>query len=254
MNNTITVPAFDYAAAPYPVRADIVAANRLAWDRLAAPGNWWSGAERVAIAAEVRNAATCRLCQTRLKEEVDASAAGHDHAGALPPAAVEAVHRISSEPARLRRDWYEDLLRAGLSDAQYVEIVGIVVTVICIDAFHRGLGLALEPLPGPRPGAPSRYRPATAMASDQAWVPMISKAASMGTAEADLYPGAHTGNVITAMSLVPDMVRLLNDTHTAHYVDFAKAGMAGAAPGWTLRRPQIELIATRTSVLNHCRY
>lgn len=254
MNGSAT-RAFDYSTAPFPVRADIVSANRLAWDRIAGPGTWWSGAERIAIAAETRNAENCRPCQARRAgQAVTASDVSHDHHGALPPAAIEAVHRISSEPSRLRRDWYEGLLGAGLSDGQYVEIVGIVVTVVCIDAFHRALAWPLEPLPEPKPGAPSGYRPATAAPSDQAWVPMIGKAASLGTAEADLYPGAHTGNVITAMSLVPDMVRLLNDTHTAHYVDFAKAGMAGAAPGWALRRPQIELIATRVSALNHCRY
>ena len=246
---------FDYTGTPYPVRNDIVAANRLAWDRIAGPGNWWSGAERIAIAEEVRRTDSCRLCAERKAGQAPAGThAEHDHTGRLPPPAVEAIHRIATDPAYLRRDWYEGLLGDGFTDAHYVEIVGIAVTVVCIDAFHRALNLPLEPLPPARPGAPSGYRPATAILSDQAWVPMIGKAASLGTPEADLYPGAHTGNVITAMSLAPDMVRLLNDTHTAHYVDFATAGMAGPAPGWSLSRPQIELIATRVSVLNRCHY
>ena len=54
-----------YAAAPVPVRDDLLAAHRRAWQRLARAGNWWTGAERVAIAAEVRHAWQCSLCQAR---------------------------------------------------------------------------------------------------------------------------------------------------------------------------------------------
>ena len=36
------------------IRGDLLAARERAWRRLAAAGTWWSGAERVAIAAELR--------------------------------------------------------------------------------------------------------------------------------------------------------------------------------------------------------
>ncbi len=57
--------AIGYANALVPVRDDLVAAHRRAWERLARPGTWWSGAERVAIAADVRSAAECALCRDR---------------------------------------------------------------------------------------------------------------------------------------------------------------------------------------------
>lgn len=54
-----------YASGPVPVRADLLEAHRQVWDKLAEPGTWWTGAERVAIAAETRNARQCKLCQER---------------------------------------------------------------------------------------------------------------------------------------------------------------------------------------------
>ena len=48
--------AIHYDDAPYPVRSDITASHRRSWERLAKAGTWWSGAERVAIATEVRDA------------------------------------------------------------------------------------------------------------------------------------------------------------------------------------------------------
>ncbi len=246
--------AFAYKESPFPIRSDIQKANRVAWDAIANPGNWWSGAERVAIADEVRRADRCSLCAKRKAALSPYVIEGeHDHGGLLPALAVEVIHRITSDPARLTRSWYEQLLTDGFTDAHYVEIIGVIVTVVCIDAIHRALGLPLEPLLEPQPGVPSHYRPASAVLSNQAWVPMISGPASQGTAEADLYPSGRTGNVISAMSLVPDAVRLLNATQKAHYVDLANVGFIGSG-GRALSRPQIELIAARVSALNDCFY
>lgn len=38
-----------------PIRIGLARELDRAWARLAAPGTWWNGAERLAIAAEVRN-------------------------------------------------------------------------------------------------------------------------------------------------------------------------------------------------------
>ena len=71
-----------------------------AWHRLARAGTWWTGAERVAIAAEVRNAARCRACHERKSALSPAAVtAPHDSVSALRPAALDAVHRITRAPA-----------------------------------------------------------------------------------------------------------------------------------------------------------
>lgn len=45
---------FDYAAAGHAVPPEIVAAHRGAWARLASPGSWWTGPQRVAAARLAR--------------------------------------------------------------------------------------------------------------------------------------------------------------------------------------------------------
>ena len=159
-----------YSAALVPVRDDFAAAHRRFWKRLASPGAWWTGAERVAIAAEVRQARHCALCQARRDALTPAAVEGeHDHGGALSEAAVEVIHRVVTDPGRLSRKWCQETLAAGSSAEQYVEIIGTLVAMVSIDSFCRALGVPLHPLPEPQPGAPSYYRPPGAMQED-AWV------------------------------------------------------------------------------------
>ncbi len=242
---------FDYTASSASVSDELVAVHRAFWENLANPGSWWTGAERVAIAAETRRARACSLCRKRREGLSPASVQGeHDHLGALGPAAVDAVHRISTDPGRLTRAWYEQTLAAGLTDAQYVELLSVLVFVISIDNFNRALGVPLEPLPEARAGGPSRYRPKTAR-MDGAYVPMIPASDATG-AEADLWNKNQTANVIRALSLVPDAVRMLKKLSSAHYIPFEEV----VNPRFRrhLDRSQIELIAGRVSVLNECFY
>jgi alkylhydroperoxidase family enzyme len=242
---------FSYAEAPVAVRADLPEAHRRAWRRLAAPGTWWTGEERVAIAAETRNAARCGLCGRRKAALSPHTVEGeHDGLGALPEAAVEVIHRVVTDPGRLSRAWFEKTLASGLSDAQYVEIVGVVVTVVSIDSFCRALGVPAETLPEPEPGEPSRRRPPAARPNG-AWVAMIPQGREAGP-DADLYGAGRAVNVIRAMSLVPDEVRGLKDLNAVHYL--ATDRMMDLRAGCALDRAQMELIAGRVSALNECFY
>ncbi len=242
-----------YSHAPVPVREDLPAAHRRAWRRLAEAGSWWTGSERVAIAAEVRSAARCGLCAER-KAALSPYAIAGEHAsvGALPPHVLDAVHRITTDPGRLTRKWFDALMASGLADGPYVEAVGIITTVVSIDSFCRGLGLPPHPLPEPAPGAPSRYRPPSAR-HEGAWVPTIPSRAATG-AEADLYRGfpGPVPNVIRALSLVPDAVRTLKDLGAAHYLP--PADMIDLTRGRSIDRAQMELIAGRVSALRECFY
>jgi hypothetical protein len=246
------MPDISYHTALVPVRDDFAAAHARFWTRLAAPGAWWTGAERVAIAAEVRHARHCVLCQTRQQALTPAAVTGpHDHLGVLPDAAVDVIHRVVTDPGRLSRKWYQATIDAGLSAEQYVELLGTLVATVSIDSFCRGIGVPLHPLPVPQPGAPSQYRPPGAVQED-AWVPMIPVERAIG-AEADLYGGQAVGNVIRAMSLVPDEVRTLCDLSAAHYLPMGQVRDPSATMG-TLSRMQMELIAGRVSALRQCFY
>jgi hypothetical protein len=83
-------------------------------------------------------------------------------------------------------------------------------------------------------------------------VPMIPADRATG-AEADLYGGRAVGNVICAMSLVPDEVRTLHDLSAAHYLPMGQVLDPSASSG-TLNRMQMELIAGRVSALRQCFY
>jgi len=240
-----------YADACVPVREDIPASHRRAWSRLARPGAWWSGSERVAVAAEVRNASKCPLCAERKTAPSPNSVEGkHATLGALPDAAVEVIHRVTTDPGSLSKSWFDAVTSETLSDGQYVEIIGVVVTVVSIDSFCRGMGLPPNPLPAAEPGDPTRRRPEGAE-HDGAWVPMLDPS-RLAESEADLFGGSRTGNVIRALSLVPDEVRGLKDLSAAHYL--AMDDMIDLDKGRSIDRRQVELIAGRVSALNECFY
>jgi len=250
------VDPFRYSDTLFTIRDDIVAANRKTWKRIAHAGSWWTGAERIAIAAETRNARSCQLCRER-KQALSPGAVQGEHDGgittALPPAAVDTVHRIVTDQSRLSREWLETLAPAGLSDGHYVELLGVVVGVVSIDAFHGALDLPPEPLPAPIPGAPSGYRP-PGLRVDEAWVPMLGSSPS-DSAERDLFPPIpQVPNVLRAMSLVPDAVRSLNELSAAYYLDVLDIADPSASGNRAISRPQIELIAARVSALNECFY
>lgn len=244
---------FDYESVDISIRPDLARAHRHFWQRLAGPGTWWTGPERIAIARESRNALTCGLCATRSAALSPYTITGtHDHGGGLADPAVDAVHRIITDQARITRGWVEGNEAAGLSKAAYVELVGLTVAVFSIDEFHRALGLPLEPLPAPRPGEISRYRPAH-LSEDIGYVPTVPPDGAVG-AESDLWPNGRTANVVRALTLVPDALRDWKALSDAQYLSFKKMGEFGPIGGRALDRTQMELVAARVSLINQCFY
>ena len=245
--------AISYSDSKYPIRPDFAEAHNRFWESLARPGAWWTGAERIAIAREARAAPGCGLCRAAKAALSPTGVTGeHDRVSELPEPAVEAVHRIVTDAARLTRTWYRKRLESGLTDGQYVELVGIVVALASVDSFCRAMGLPLRSLPESVAGEPSGYRPAR-LATDEGWVPMVPPE-NAGTPEEDLWPSGGGGNVIRAMSLVPDAVRTLNHLSSAHYLPNRNVRRAGVDRGGALSRSQMELIAGRVSALNQCYY
>ncbi len=241
-----------YAAAPATVRDDLAAAHRRAWRRLAAPGTWWDGRERVAIAAEARHATGCAAC-AKAKAAVSPNAVtdAHDSLAELPDPVVAVIHRIRTDAARLTKRWRDQVLAGGISDGHYVELVGVIATILAVDRFTDALGMARHALPAPLPGAPSRYWPAGAKPG-AAWVPMVAPE-DVGDAERALYDGLSGANIHRALSLGPDAVVGFVDLDSVHYLpdrhlrDFGREYRA-------ISHAQIELLAGRVSAINQCVY
>ena len=229
--------AFEYADCEWPISERVREAHRRSWDRLAAPGFWWTGAERVTIAAECRRAAALE------------GGAGSE---LLPEAAVHAVQKLIVDNANLSREWCDESCAAdGMSDAHYIELLGVVVHVFSIDELHRALDIPLEPLPSPIAGAPSRRRPSGARRV-AGWLP-ITPPDALDPEDADLYDNAPiAANVLTALSLVPGNLPWLADLSHAHYLAYAEMRETGKLR--EISRAQQELIASRVSVLNECFY
>ena len=228
-----------YTDAPFPASEELSEAHRTAWRRLAESGTWWTGAERVAIADEVRRAWDCPLCLERKAAVSPYAVDGtHDSGGVLSEAAVDAVHRITTDPGRLTKGWFEKSLASGLRDGHYVEIVSVVTTVVSIDSFCQGIGIPLHALPEPIAGEPARERPEN-VGDRGAWVPMV---------------GGSLPNVLRAMSLVPPAVVQLGELSKAHYLLPELVRDPRASREGTLDRPQTELIAARVSALRECFY
>lgn len=245
---------FDYSTTAFAVPEYKAKAHRGAWEYMSRPGSWWTAEQRVAIAEASRAAQDCPLCRERKTALSPNAVSGtHEGASALPQKVVDAVHRITTDSARLTSAWVDSLLDEEFSHGHYVEMVSLIVNLISVDTLHIALGLPLEALPAPQPGAPDAYLPPGA-ALDVAWVPMIYPE-NLSEREADIYFGApQMGHVIRAMSLVPDAVRWLNSLSEAHYLPTPEVGDMAATGRLSLSRMQTELVAARTSILNDCFY
>ncbi len=239
-----------------PMRESLAREVEVGWNRLTSPGTWWSGAERLAIAAEARHAKTCKLCQQRKAALSPYTVPGeHDSTSDLPPVAIEAIHRIVTDAGRITEHWILSLIEGGempaLEETKYVEIIGIIAVLTGLDKLHQGLGLAPRDLPAPIAGEPSRQRPLGAK-RNLAYVATLAPE-DVGPEDPNPYPLHGDKNIHRGVSLVPQEVFNFFDLDVELYLkdheirDFEHDFRA-------ISHAQIELIAGRTSALNGCYY
>ena len=102
-----------------PIRNDLATALDQSWQRLSACGVWWSGEQRLAIAAEARQARTCPLCierKTSLSPHIVEG--NHTTCTGLPPVLGDVVHRVSTDAGRLTESWYKRSIEGGLHEGE----------------------------------------------------------------------------------------------------------------------------------------
>jgi hypothetical protein len=245
---------FSYDNAALAIRDDLKQVYRDYWQQLASPGNWWTGAERVAIAQETRNAVGCGYCTERKQALSPYNFPGeHQHSSALDPVAVDAVHRIITDQARITQAWIDENAAQGFSEEKYVELLGVAVAVFSIDEFNRGLGLPAEPLPQAISGEPDHYRPALATRGTGFVSMLPSKGGAIGK-ESDLWADGRGANVLRALSLVPDAVRGWFLVASGQYLSMQAMTNFSGDLGRSLNRMQMEIVAGRVSSINECFY
>lgn len=241
------------------MRSDLADAQAVAWSRLADPGTWWTAAERIAIAGEARHASGCRLCRERASALSPGSVTGaHARLGSpLSDSAVEAIHRIRSDPGRLSEAWFLRLRDMGLSEEAYVELVSVVAVVTAIDTFRRAAGMPILSFPDARAGEPSRRRPAGARAG-LGWVGTLAPE-DRSAEDPDLY-GDHPGprrrpgaNIQRGLSLVPhSMIHWWDLLETMYQSSRQMRDFGREYRG--ISHAQIGLLAARVAALNRCEY
>ena len=244
----------------HEIRADLADSHAATWRHIASPGTWWTAQERLAIAEEARLARDCALCAERKAAVSPFAVDGeHENAGRLPAAVIDVIHRIITDPGRLTQSWLTGVLDGGLEDTHYVELVAVAVFTHSLDIFQCALGLARVPLPVPGPasetGEPTRVRPEIAR-PDGAWVDLVPDGEEGGAFSREAYGGMESVPYIgRALSLVPAEVAALRGLSGPHYMELSQVSDPHyETPGRAIDRLQMELVASRVSLMNDCFY
>lgn len=218
-----------------PIAGHQLDAFEAAWAWIGEPSAAWTGAEKTAMVDVVRSAEPRPLWERRpagiahLSDEPDPDSE-------LSSLVVDTVERVGVEAGAIERPWAEAVIEA-LGDVAYAELVAVVAIVATIDRACVLLGRDLEPAPDPTPGEPDGER-APAAADIGAYLPI-----------AEGFPGAH---IAKSLSIAP--------TANLRRLALVRALYSGTRFGelrWedgALDRPQVELVAARTSELNECFY
>lgn len=184
---------------------------------LASPGSFFTGADRLAFAAHARLARGLA-----------------DTGPTLPPVVAAAVARVAAKAMDTRAHdvaaWEQD----GREVLAYVELVAVVAQICSVDSYRIGTGAPLDALPDPVSGDPVPVVDDRAVTTNS-WVPTVGPA---------LAP--------TALSALPDESAAKRPVGATFYLTDEYVHKYDVEPGRELSRPQMELVASRTSWLNEC--
>ncbi len=190
-------------------------------DSICRPGSFLNGEERLFVARATREFRSGSTPSNPL----------------LPRAVVDAVRRLTLEPWSITDSHVFEWDIAGLHKLAYLEIISLVSRMVAVDSWTDGLGLPNARLPvRVDRGFPIAMVDRNARTTS-AWVPTV------GAPRAD-----------TAMSALPEEEASLFDLLRVFYLPMERVAAVDQPSKRLLSRPQIELIAARTSSLNECFY
>lgn len=221
------------------MRDDLAEAHRLAWRHIAAPGSWYTGAERVVLA---RTAMLALADPDPLPPWVSATSSGRLVDPLTAPAtAHDFAYRLARHAGTITRDVYESV-SGEIGELAFVEVCAIVSTVAAVWHFSRNIGVPVPGLPPVVDGSPTGRRPEQLAKAELNWVPVAA-------------PADQTAAVVQAYTAVPG--EQVNTWRMADTQYMPNDDMVD--PAWTRRvgglsRAQMELVAARVTMLRDCFY
>ncbi len=230
-----------YAMSRYPVRVDITEVHDAWLAHVAGPGTWWTGLQRVAFVGALWAAlddpdplppwVAPSTAEGRLPSEWP-----------LPVVAFDLAYRLARHAATTTEAWYRRTLdQLSVEPPAYVELAALAATGVAVGTFGPMLGVARPALPAPRPGRPHQATPTLSPAALN-WVPVAGDADTVAA-------------VVQAFSSVPAEHGMQWRLAGAQYMSVADmANLDWQRPGSPLHRRQLELIASRLSLLRQCFY
>ena len=230
-----------YEGTEHLLREDLIKAHAAQWDRIGQPGAFWKAEERVAFVKESRSSQSCDFCKLR-KEAISPYSIEGEHTSVtnLPPVLVDTIHRIRTDPQRITRRMFDEVIASNYSQEQYIELVSVVTTSTIIDTLHHALDICLPELPEINFGDPlGQERPH--LVDEGAWVPLSDTKFSLTDTGMPSAP-----NITRAMGCVPSAVELFFGTFRHHY-SLKNIPM-------NISQSQAEYVASRVSSINECFY
>lgn len=151
---------------------------------------------------------------------------------------LDLAHRLGRHAATITGELYERAVEDGMHPLEWVEVVGVVITVVPVVAFARAIGAPVPELPPAVDGEPHGVIADELAPAKLNFVPVA--------APADL-----NASVVQALSSLPDEVASMWRLAESQYM----SNEAMNDPLWnrgTLSRAQMELVAGRLSLLRQC--
>ncbi len=214
------------------VSSEIIESFQIVWDNLGKPGSWWSGRHRIEIAKEIRDSSPPSIAE----RIVDFSNYSNEATDGITPFVKAVARKIAYESSSIDKNVFDQIV-AVIGEDQYAEIAAIASQLIPIYHLADILGYDREELPNAEPGSPSAERPDD----------LIEGVGFLPT-----FPTNGVPHVAVSLSLA--------QADNARRMLLVRAMYSGKDFGemiWThrnLSRPQIELVAARTSAMNECFY
>lgn len=221
-----------------------------AQERLAQAGTWLDARTATLLIDSTRSSDRCQACtaaETALSPE---HVGDHNGPDGLSQSFVDLTHRVRRDNSRLAESWVKATIKK-VGEGEYVEAVGIGGVVAILDTFSEAVGVGPFGFDTSHERVPERVEP-DGLAIRYCWVRTIAPEAATGEIRA-LYGDEDVATVDEALTLSPYVTSTFWGLVKSMYIKPGTEHELSDLSG-DLTLAEVELLASRLSVLNECFY